>query len=197
MEVWIDPETGYKNVISEYAGFRWTGEAYEYLGDNAVVEVSARIPPELGADGGCVEPQGERLNYLMQYIDSGKHLCVMYDPNVRPALEDLLGPEFLHLRKNLERHPGIGFFEGYLVVEGSRRETLRDWDETAMLAINTHSGRLQVGILSKGVRTIYARDKEWSYLSTLLRAWARGHLDPYAFEALPDVVWIGRPGEEE
>ena len=34
-------------------------------------------------------------------------------------------------------------------------------------------------------------------LATLLRAWARGHLDPYDFEAPPDIVWIGRADDKQ
>lgn len=197
MEVWTDPETGDKNVFSEYAGFRWTGEAYEYLGDNDVVEVSARVPPKLGAAGGCIEPQGDGLRYLMEYVGAGKYLCLMYDPNVRPGLEALLGAEFLSLRKNLERNPGIGFYEGNVFVEGGRRETLRDWDEAAMLSVNINTGKVRVGILSRTGRTIYARDKRWSYLPTLLRAWARGSIDPHDFDEPSDIEWIGRPPRDE
>lgn len=197
MEVWTDPETGDKNVFSEYAGFLWTGGAYEYLDDNEVVEVSARVPPTLGAAGGCIEPQGDGLQYLMEYVGAGKYLCLMYDPNVRPGLEALLGAEFLNLRKNLERNPGIGFYEGNVFVEGGRRETLRDWDEAAMLSVNINTGKVRVGILSRTGRTIYARDKRWSYLPTLLRAWARGSIDPYDFDQPSDIEWIGRPPRDE
>ena len=197
MDVWIDRATGYTNVFSEYAGFRWTGEVYEYLGDNEVVEVSARVPPTLGAAGGCVEPRGERFKYLIEYVDTGRHLCLMYDPNVLPRLEVLLGPKFLHLRKNLERHPGVGFHEGNVFVEGERRETLRDWDEAAMLTVNIHTGKVRVGILTRGGRTIYARDNEWSYLPTLLRAWARGDIDPFDTEQPPHIIWTGGSGDEQ
>ena len=82
MNVWTDPDTGHKNVLSEYAGFRWTGEAYEYLDDNEVVEVSARIPPVLGEEGGCVAPDGQGFEYLMQYVGTANYLCLMYDPNI-------------------------------------------------------------------------------------------------------------------
>ena len=158
--------------------------------------MTARVPPKLGAAGGCVEPREERFKYLIEYVDTGRHLCLMYDPNVRPRIEALLGPEFLHLRKNLERHPGIGFYEGNVFVEGERRETLREWDEAAMLTVHIHTGKVWVGILSEGTRTIFARDKEWFHLPTLLRAWARGDIDPFDIDQPPDIVWTGRSPQE-
>lgn len=196
LEVWRNPDTGYKTVFSEYAGVRWTGEGYEYLGDNEVVEVSARMPPDFDTEGGCVEPGDESFAYLMAFVGTRKPMCLIYDPNVRPKLDALLGAEFLHVRKNLDRHASIGFSEGYVVIEGSRRPTDRDWDETAIVMVNTRDGRAHVSIYSEGTRTIYSNAKQWFHLPSLFRAWARGDLDPYDFDEPQDIVWIGR-GEEE
>ena len=124
-------------------------------------------------------------------------MCLLYEPNIKSALDAMLGAEFLHLRKNLDRRPSIDYYERNLVVEGSRRPTLRDWDETAVLMVSTFDGEVRVGIHSKGVRTIYAGDRHWSDLPRLLRAWARGHIDPYDFEEPPEIVWIGRQAENE
>ena len=66
-----------------------------------------------------------------------------------------------------------------------------------MLMVRVFDGEVRVGILSKGVRTIYARDGQWSDLPSLFRAWARGHLDPYDFEEPPEIEWIGRSPEDE
>ena len=63
--------------------------------------------------------------------------------------------------------------------------------------MSTHDGRAHVGIYSEGTRTIYSRAQQWSHLPTLFRACVRGDLDPYDFEAPPDIVWIGRPEEEQ
>ena len=155
------------------------------------------MPPDFDAEGGCVEPGDESLAYLMAYVGARKPMCLIYDPNVRPGLDALLGAEFLHLRKNLDRFASIDFSEGYIAIAGSRRPTLRDWDETAMVMISTHDGRAHVGIYSEGVRTIYSRAQQWFHLPNLLRAWARGNLDPYDFDEPPDIVWIGRPKEDE
>ena len=197
LEVWRNPDTSHRTVFSEYAGFRWTGERYEYLGDNEVVEVSALMPPDFDAEGGCVEPGDESLAYLMAYVGTRKPMCLIYDPNVKPGLDTLRGSEFLHLRKNLDRRASIDFSEDYVAIEGSRRPALRDWDETAMVMVSTHDGRAHVGIYSEGTRTIYSRAKQWFHLPSLFRAWARGHLDPYDFDEPQDIVWIGRPEEEE
>ena len=196
LDVWTDPSTGYKTVFSYYAGLRWTGEGYEHVGDNGVVEVSARMPPDFDAEGGCVEPGDEGFAFLMAYVGTRKPMCLIYDPNVRPGLDALLGAKFLHLRKNLDRFASIDFSEGYIAIAGSRRPTLREWDETAVVMVSTHDGRAHVGIYSEGVRTIYSSAKQWFHLPSLFRAWARGHLDPYDFEEPQDIVWIGR-GEEE
>ena len=196
MDVWVDPLTGHRTVFSYYAGFRWTGEAYEYLGDDEVVEVSALVPPDLEGEGGCVGPQDQGFGYLIEYVGTGRPMCLIYDPNVKLALDTLLGDEFLHLRKNLDRRPRIDYSEGHVYVEGSRRPTLRDWEERAMVMVSTYDGRAHVGIYSEGTRIIYSRAKQWSHLPRLLRVWARGHLDPYAFDEPQDIVWIGR-GEEE
>ena len=197
MEVWTDPETGFKNIISYYAGFRWNGEAYEYLGANEVVEVSARLPPDFETEGGCIEPRGDGFGYLQEYVGTKKSTCLLYDPNVKSGLDTLIGDEFLHLRKNLDFRPSIDYSEEHVYIEGSRRPTERGWEERAIVMVSAYDGRVHVGIYSEGTRTIYSGAKEWTYLPKLLRAWARGHLDPYGFEAPPDVVWIGRPGEEE
>ena len=77
MEVWTEPETGFKSIISYYAGFRWTGDAYEYLRADEVVEVSARIPPDFETEGGCVEPSGDGFDYLEAYIGTKKSMCLM------------------------------------------------------------------------------------------------------------------------
>ena len=58
--------------------------------------------------------------------------------------------------------------------------------------VSTYDGSAHVGINSEETRTIYSRAKKWTYLPRLLRAWARGNLDPNDFEAPQDVVWIGR-----
>ncbi len=54
MNVWVDPATGHRSILSYYAGFRWTGQGYEYLDDNEVVEVSALLPPDFEGEGGWV-----------------------------------------------------------------------------------------------------------------------------------------------
>ena len=120
-------------------------------------------------------------------------MCLIYDPNVKPKLDALLGDEFLHLRKNLDRRPRIDYSEGHVYIEGSRRPTLRDWVERAIVMVSTFDGRAHVGIYSEGKRTIYSRAQHWSHLPSLFRALARGDLDPYDFDEPPDVVWIGRP----
>ena len=66
-----------------------------------------------------------------------------------------------------------------------------------MVMVSTFDGRVHVGIHSRGVRTIYSRAKEWTHLPSLLRVWARGHLDPYDFEAPSDIVWIGRSEHDQ
>ena len=195
MDVWVDPDTGYKTVFSYYSGLRWTGERYQFIGDAQVVEVSAQMPPDFEGEGGCVEPRQDGVEYLMAYVATKKPMCLIYDPTVKSALDGLMGTEFLHLRKNLDRRPSIGYYEGNLVLEGSRRPVHGGGEERAMLMVRVFDGEVRVGILSNGVRTIYAGDNHWSDLPTLLRAWARGHLDPYDFEAPQDIVWIGRAEE--
>ena len=194
--VWVDPESGYKTVHAAYDGFRWTGEGFDYLGADEVVEVSARLPPDFETEGGCIEPRGDGLEYLQEYVGTKKSMCFLYDPNVKSALDTLLGDEFLHLRKNLDFRPSIDYSDGHAYIAGSRRPTLRDWEETAMVMISTYDGRTHVGIYSEGTRTIYSGAKKWTYLPRLLRAWTRGHLDTYEFGAPPDIVWVGHPGHE-
>ena len=197
LDVWNDPDTGHRSVFSYFAGFRWTGERYEYLGDNEVVEVSAQMPPDFDAEGRCIEPREGGFKYLLEYVGTRKRMCLIHDPNVKPGLDALLGAEFLHLRKNLDRRASVDFSEGYVAIEGSRRPTDRDWDESAMVMVSTHDGQAHVGIYSEGTRTIYSRAQQWSHLPSLFRAWARGSLDPYDFEAPPDIVWIGRAEDKQ
>ena len=116
-------------------------------------------------------------------------MCLLYDPNVKPGPDSLLGEEFLRLHKNLD-HRLLG---GARNLEGSRRPTEWDWEETAMVMVSTHDGRVHAGICSEVTRTIYSRAERWTYLPGLLRASARGYLDPSDFEAPPDIVWNERP----
>ncbi len=192
MPVWVDPESGYKTVYSSYNGLRWTGETYEYLGAKEMVELGARMPPDFVAEGGCVEPSGDGFEYLREYVGTKKSMCLLYDPNVKPGLDNLLGGAFLHLRKNLDFRPTIDYSEGQVYLVGSRRPTERDWEERAMVMVSTYDGRAHVGIYSEGTRAIYSRAQQWSHLPTLFRAWARGDLDPNHLTAPPGIVWIGR-----
>ena len=68
MDVWTDPDTGHKSVFSYYDGFRWTGNGYESLGDDEVVEVSALMPPDFEGEDGCIGPQEDGLRYLFEYV---------------------------------------------------------------------------------------------------------------------------------
>ena len=121
MDVWTDPESGHKTIFSYYEGFRWTGKIYEYVGGDEVVEVSALMPPDFGGEGGCVVPRPDGVGHLTEYLATKKPMCLIYDPTVKSALDELMGREFLHLRKNLDRRPTIDYYEGNLVIEGSRR----------------------------------------------------------------------------
>ena len=195
MDIWSDPVTGYTNVLSYFAGFRWTGEDYEYLGDKEVVEVSARMPPDFEAEDGCFEPRGTDFTYLEKYVGTRKYLCLIYDPKVKPALDALLGPEFLHLRMNMDRRTPIDYSEGHLTIVSTRRPVVEGGDETSIVMVSTFDGRVHVGIRSKGVRTIYSLDAQWSWLPRLMRVWARGGLEFDDLRPPEGVVWIGRAEE--
>ena len=76
-DVWVDPDTSYRTVFSYYGGFRWTGEIYEYIGDNEVVAVSALLPPDFEDEGGCIGPRDEGFGYLIEYVGAGSQ-CVLF-----------------------------------------------------------------------------------------------------------------------
>ena len=77
MDVWVGPDTSYRTVFSYYGGFRWTGEIYEYIGDNEVVAVSALLPPDFEDEGGCIGPRDEGFGYLIEYVGAGSQ-CVLF-----------------------------------------------------------------------------------------------------------------------
>ena len=131
------------------------------------------MPPDFDAEGGCFEPRVSDLVYLEQYVGTRKYLCLSYDPNVKPALDALLGPEFVHLRMNMDRRPPIDFSEGHLSIVSSRRPIVGGGDETSMVMVSTFDGQVHVGNQSQGVPTIYSHDEQWSWLPRLLRVWAR------------------------
>ena len=114
---------------------------------------------------------------------------------MKPALDALLGPEFVHLRMNMDRRTPIDFSQGHLTIVSSRRPIVGGGDETSMLMVSTFDARVHVGIQSKGGRTIYSRDKQWSWLPRLLRVWARGDLESEETRQPENVVWIGRAEE--
>ena len=91
MDVWVDPDTGYKTVFSYYSGLRWTGERYQFIGDAQVVEVSAQMPPDFEGEGGCVEPRQDGVEYLMAYVATKKPMCLIYDPTHAVRFQRQLG----------------------------------------------------------------------------------------------------------
>ena len=201
LDVWIDPATGYKSVLSGESGFRWTGEQYAYIDQQRVLELSALIEPNFEDDG--VE-MGERsdartfdLGHLMPYVGTSMRLHVLYDPAVKAALDALLGAKFSHLRVNMDRPRTIGYENHHLVLQGWRRFV---WDqefaETAMLLVDVFGGAVHAGIESGGVRTIYSNAEAWNDIPEPLRRWAHGsaHAKLVYAEAPPrGVECQGRP----
>ena len=62
LDVWTDPASGHNSVFSTFAGLRWTGAEYAYVGEDEVLDLSVRIPPDLENDGGESDPvQGFRV----------------------------------------------------------------------------------------------------------------------------------------
>ena len=72
------------------------------------------MPPNFEGEGGCIEARDEGFGHLIKYVGTGKPMCLIYDPNVKPKLDKLLGDEFLHLRKNLDRRPRIDYSDGHV-----------------------------------------------------------------------------------
>ena len=198
MRVWTDPETGYNTVYGDISGFRWTGEVYEYIGEDEAIEVGAQAPPDFAAEGGCIERQKGGFGNLLQYVGTSKHLCFLYDPRVKAAIEALTGSAFFRIRANMGDARRIGYSEGNVVIWGSRRRDSDDGrDETAMVIVSPYDGQVHVGIYSKGVRTIYSGETEWARLPSMLRAWSFGHFDPAVREPPADLVRLVGPNEEE
>ena len=179
LDVWIDPATGYKSVLSGESGFRWTGEKYAYINQQRVLELSALIEPNFEDDG--VE-MGERsdarafdLGHLMPYVGTSMRLHVLYDPAVKAALDALLGTKFAHLRINMDRPSVIGYENHHLVLQGWRRFVWdQEFPETAMLLVDVLGGAVHVGIESRGVRTVYSNAEAWNDVPEPLRRWAHG-----------------------
>ena len=162
LDVWTDPASGYKSVFSTFAGLRWTGTEYVYLGEEDVLELSALIPPDLANDGAESDARDFEFGHLMQYVGTRRRFHVMYDPAVKPALEALLGTEFSHLRLNMDRPSTIGYDHPFLVLKGSLRSvSTLEFGEHAILMVSAVDGGVHVGIDSGGVRTIYSHAETW------------------------------------
>ena len=196
-DIWTNPKTGYKTVCDDDEGIRWTGQGYEYLGEDEAIEVGALARPDFAAEGGCIERQEGGFGNLLQYVGTSKHLCLLYDPRVKRAIEALTGTAFFHIRANLGEAGRIGYSDGNVVMSGSRRRYGDDGgDETAMVIVSPYDGAVHIGIYSGGVRTIYSRETDWARLPSIMRAWSHGHFDPAGREPPEDLVRVGGPDEE-
>ena len=137
--------------------------------------VGANVPQE-------VDWRSGKLRHLFQYVGTYNFEAIFDDPFVRRAMEELLGDNVSHLRKNLKSRGSIEIEGQYLALWGQKPH--EGHLENAILVINVYDGKIHAGIFSNGRATIFSRvDKEtadyfepevvYGFLPGALRQWVR------------------------
>lgn len=79
---------------------------------------------------------------------------VLGDPVINDALKRLLGPELVHLQRNLQVSGPVDLISCDLVISGNAEH--QGGEENAIVAIDIHTGAIAAAIMSQGEIAIYA-----------------------------------------
>ncbi len=115
------------------------------------------------------------------------------DPEIGPALKQLLGAEYDHLIVNLNVKGSVDLIGGTLVVSGNAPHG--GTEEEAVVCVYPIGPAIQAAILSKGTITAYAPGATYDTTSICIRDWITQvnskHID--RFEQPKNVRVVKRP----
>jgi len=129
-----------------------------------------------------------KLGHLIGLVGTYNNDALLDDPQVKEALNQVVGMDVALLKRNLATRGPIDFIDGYLVLTGLAPHM--GGSEEATLWVKVYDGSLCAAILHAGKVTIYARDSQYDHLPGPFRNYVRNLLDPsYDIAPPPGVRW--------
>jgi hypothetical protein len=110
-----------------------------------------------------------RLGHLSQYIGTKHHEAILNDPQVRRALNNIVGQSLPHLLRNLEDPSTINFIGSWMVLRGAKKDEA--YRERAIVVIDVFNGMVHAGIFSNGHRTVFSVKEEFGDVPVPLLEW--------------------------
>jgi len=106
---------------------------------------------------------------LREYAGNDNWSGLLQHPKIRPQLQQLLGAELAHLRRNLDVSGSVDVVGGDLSVDGNAPH--QGTEEEAVVCVNTYNLAVSAAIYSKGNVTVFSNTKTYDNLSRCIKDW--------------------------